>query len=186
MKNAMFVLVMAVLVAVPSWGSFQHDQTGHQSGNPNMSMMQNCPMNLQGAVIAVSDTDNGIVLTITTQSGDVAELRRRTETMAKMHSAPDKASMHGEMVAFSAKYEEIANGARLILTPKDPALLDTFRDKVRQHAEQMKKGECSMMQRMMPGMMNGMKESDPAPKAEPKRKPEEEDHSGHHPPGEKK
>ena len=77
---------------------------------------------------------------------------------------------------FSIKYEEVPDGARLTLTPTDPARLEEFRTKVRQHAEQMKKGECSMMQ----GMMGGTKSPEPTPK------PEDEDHSAHHPPGEKK
>ena len=90
------------------------------------------------------------------------------------------------MIPLSIKYEEVASGARLTLTPKDPAQLDAFRTKVRQHAEQMKKGECSMTQAMMQGMMDGMKNPQPTAKPEPKPKPEEEDHRAHHPPPEKK
>jgi len=152
----------------------------------DMSMMQNCPMKVPGTELSVANAVNGIVLTITTKTGDVAELRRRTESMARMHSSPSNhAGMHANMMPFSVKYEEIVAGARLTLTPKDPAQLDAFRTKVRQHAEQMKKGECSMMQGMMQGMMGGMR-SEPTPKPEPKPKGEEEGHEGHHPPGEKK
>jgi hypothetical protein len=90
------------------------------------------------------------------------------------------------MMPFSIKYEEVPNGVRLTLTPKDPAQLEEFRPKVRQHAEQMKKGECSMMQGMMQGMMRGMKNPEPSPKPEVKPEPDESDHSSHHPPGGKK
>jgi hypothetical protein len=67
--------------------------------------------------------------------------------------------------------------ARLALTPKDPAKLAEFRKQVRANVEQMKKGECSMMQ----GMMGNMEK----PQAEPQPKPkkDEADHSAHHPDG---
>ena len=47
------------------------------------------------------------------------------------------------------KYEEIPNGARLMLTPKDAAQLSEFRMRVRDFAERMKKGDTMMMHRMM-------------------------------------
>jgi len=63
--------------------------------------------------------------------------------------------MHVNNIPFSVKYEEVSSGARLTLTPQDPAKLDEFRVTVREHAEQMKKGNCLMMQgMMMQGMMN--------------------------------
>jgi len=143
-----------------------------------MSMMQSCPMKVAGAEIAVTDTKDGVVLNITTKTGDVDDLRRRTESMAKMHAA--HSNMHGEMMAFDVKYEEISDGARVTLTPKDAAKLEEFRTQVRQHVEQMKTGNCSMMQGMMHGMMPGN-----TPEPEPKPKVEE-DHSAHHPGGENK
>ena len=144
-----------------------------QHGASNMSMMQSCPMKVTGADVAVTDTTNGVAVNITTKTGDVADLRRRTESMAKMHT--EHSNMHGEMMAFEVKYEEISDGARLTLTPKDAAKLEEFRSKVRQHVEQMKTGNCSMMQGMMQGMMPG---NTPKPEAKPKT---EEDHSAHHP-----
>ena len=114
------------------------------------AMMQNCPMQVSGADLAVADTKEGIALTFTTKTGDVNDLRRRAERMAKMHSTE---AAHGNMVPFTAKYEEVPGGARLTLTPKDPAELEHFRSIVRRHAEQMKKHDCSMMQGMMQGMM---------------------------------
>jgi hypothetical protein len=132
------------------WGIFaisgvqgeQHAQ--HQM--QHMAMMQNCPMKVDGADLSVEDTKDAIALTLTTKSSDVTELRRRAEMMAKIHSAPSQEQMHGRMIAFSVTYEEVPNGARLTLTPKDPAQLQELRATVRAHAEQMKKGDCSMMQ----------------------------------------
>src|SRR5262249_42562669 len=97
-------------------------------------------------------------------------------------SASSNTAMHGNMIPFSVKYEEVADGARLTLTPKNLTQLDALRTTVRQHGEQMKKGECSMMQ----GMMDTKKNPEPKATPEPKAKPEEEDHNAHHPPGEKK
>jgi hypothetical protein len=170
MRHVLLVFVVGVLSVTYLIASPQH-------GSANMSMMQNCPMKVEGAAVAVADTKDGVVLTITTTTGDVAELRRRTESMAKMHTAHSNmhANMHAEMMPFDVKYEEISNGASLTLTPKDPAKLEEFRAKVRQHVGQMKTGNCSMMQ----GMMQGT-----APKAEPKSNPE--DHGAHHPNGENK
>jgi hypothetical protein len=136
------------------------------------STMMMCPMNLQGASIAVLDTSTGVALSITTKKPeDVAELRRRAEQMATMHSVdtPTPSMMQGQMMAGAVKYEPIENGAKLTLTPKDPAKLAEFRKQVRAHVEQMQKGDCSMMQDMMQGMMHGMmggagKSTSPQPK----------------------
>ncbi len=182
MKNVLFTVAVAASLTIFAMGSIQNSQAAPQGETPNRSMMQNCPMKVPGADLVVANVDNGITLTITTKSGDVADLRRRVEGMAKMHSAPANANTHGGMMAFSVKFEEVPDGARITLTPKDPARLEELRAKVRQHTEQMKKGDCSMMQ----GMMGGMKNSEPVPKPEPKAKPDEADHSAHHPPGEKK
>jgi hypothetical protein len=153
MTNILFTLAIAVaLGGVPS------RQAGPQHQASNMPMMQSCPMKVAGANVSVADVENGIAVTITTESGDVADLRRRTENMAKMHSGFSNGEMHGQMMSFSAKYEEVPNGARLTLTPKIASQLEEFRTKVRQHVEEMAKGNWSMMQGMlMHGMMGGMK-----------------------------
>jgi hypothetical protein len=151
-----------------------------------MGMMQSCPMSVSGAEVAVENTNDGISVTITTTSGDVAELRTRVESMAKMHTAAsNEAMMRERMIPFTVKVEEIEKGARLTLTPNDPARLEEFRTKVRQHAERMKTGDCSMMQDMMKGMMGGMKGQGAAatPETQPEPKPNEADHSAHHPEG---
>jgi hypothetical protein len=187
MRNVLFTLAVAATSAIFAIGGPQSQQAGPQHDTHNMAMMQNCPMKVTGADVAAADIENGIAVTITTKSGDVAELRRRTENMAKMHSGSSNADMHGQMMPFSAKYEEVPNGARLTLTPKDLTKLEEFRAKVRQHVEQMAKGDCSMMTgMMMQGMMGGKKNAEPKSNPEPKQQPDDVDHSAHHPPGEKK
>jgi hypothetical protein len=119
-------------------------------------MMQNCPMNLSGVEVAVADTSNGISVTFTAKPADVKELQRRAERMADMHSMAGTGTMpHTQgpgMLAGDVKYEARPDGARLILTPKDPSKLAEFRAQVRAHVEQMKKGNCAMMEEMMRGM----------------------------------
>lgn len=153
MRYAVYILLLpavAVLAAAfamqPAMGATQnHGMTG-------MPMMGNCPMQVAGATVSIQDTNDGIALAITTESGDVADLQRRVEGLAKMQSTD---GMHGNMMPFTVVYEQIPNGARLTLKPKDPGKLEEFRSTVRQHAEQMKNHDCSMMQGTMQGMMRG-------------------------------
>ena len=162
--SAVLLMVPLTIFAMAQEPKPQHD----------MSMMQNCPMRVMGAEVSTEESKNGIILIVTTKTGDVADLRRRVESMAKMHAENSNKEMHGNMIPFSVPYEEVTNGARLTLTPKDAARLEEFRTKVRQHAEMMTKGDCSMMQGMMQGMMKGM-----GPKSETKPNADQ-DHSAHH------
>ena len=63
-------------------------------------------------------------MTITTKSSEVAELRRRVENIAKMYTEPS--GMHGNIMRFTVKYEDIPNGSRLTLTSKGPTSLPHF------------------------------------------------------------
>jgi hypothetical protein len=94
--------------------------------------------------------------------------------------APNEAMMQGRIMPGTVTYEAIQNGARLTLTPKDPAKVGEFRAQVQAHIERMKKGNCSMMRDMMQGMMQGMRRQ-----AEPKpeQQKEDTDHNSHHPTG---
>lgn len=91
--------------------------------------------------------------------------------MAKMHDANESKPpmMRDRMVSVEVKYDEIPNGARITLTPTDPAQLEELREQVRAHAERMNKGYCPMMQ----GMMGGMKKAEPTPN--------DDNHDSHHP-----
>jgi hypothetical protein len=81
--------------------------------------------------------------------------------------------MMGKHVPARASVEDVPGGARLVLTPVDPAQLAALREQTRSHAAMMSKGECPMM------------ESGPAAPTE--QKPEtpaaDEDHKQHHPAG---
>jgi len=93
---------------------------------------------------------------------------------AQMHS--ETSTMNGMMngammLPFTAEYEEVPDGIRLTLRPKDPARLEEFRAQVRQHAERMKDGECPMMSGMTNRMMQYMV---------PKVETTPPDHSDHH------
>jgi hypothetical protein len=126
-------------------------------GMGQRGLMQNCPMNISGAEVAVADTTTGIVVTFTAKAEDVKGLQRRVERMAAMHTGmPAGQSMQGRMIAGDVTYGALPNGARLTLTPKDPAKLADFKAKVRTRVEQMKKGNCSMMEEMMGQMMQSM------------------------------
>jgi hypothetical protein len=83
--------------------------------------------------------------------------------------------------AGTVTYEATMEGAKLTLTPRDPAKLAEFRTQVRAHVEKMQKGECSMMQDMMQGMMKGMMGGMGKPETKTEPKKDEVDHSTHHP-----
>ena len=184
MKRVATLLILAP-VALFAAGT-QSTPTEQKPGMPmqgGMQGMMSCPMNLQGTSVVVSDTPTGIAVSLTTKPENVTELRKRVEQMAAMHSgeSTSQAMMQGQMMPGTVKYEAIPDGARLTLTPRDPARLAEFRTQVRAHVEKMQKGECSMMQDMMKGMMKGMMV--PAGKTEPKSEPKKDDadHSAHHP-----
>ena len=60
----------------------------------NGAMMGNSPMNIPGVEVAVEDTPNGVNVSFTTKTGDVAELRRvvrqHIEMMKNMHAPATK------------------------------------------------------------------------------------------------
>lgn len=77
------------------------------------------------------------------------------------------------MPAATARTEEIDGGARVILTPRDPADLGKLREHAQHMAERMASGQCPMMER-------SAEESAPAPTLPPTSP---EDHDSHHPEG---
>src|SRR5262245_58574188 len=116
MRNILWIIVAVLSLTTLGIAATQAEQAG-PSNHSGMSMTQSCPMRVPGTDLSITDAENGIALNITTKVGDVAELRRRVENMAKMHSASSSTAMHGNMMQFSVKYEEVASGARLTLTP---------------------------------------------------------------------
>ena len=57
--------------------------------------------------------------------------------------------MTGQMAPADVKYENTSDGARLVFTPKDASQLSLLREWVRQYAEHLAKGDCSVMPNMM-------------------------------------
>jgi hypothetical protein len=169
MKKLM--LSAALLLGTIGLVNAQHSQTGTQHDMGHMQMMQNCPMHVQGAKMVVADTTTGVAVEFTSEPGKVAELRRKLEFMATMRDANGntKPMMRGQMISATERYEETADGGRIIFTPTDPSQLEELRKQVRAHTERMEKGECPMMQ----GMMGGIKKAEPAPK--------DDNHDSHHP-----
>jgi hypothetical protein len=187
MKRAglLWMLVPVALFAAGMQGG-QGEQTAPKPGMPMQGMAPgktSCPMNLEGTSVAVADTATGVAVTLTTKPENAADLQKRVEQMAAMHSGQPSspAMMQGQMMPGTAKYEATKDGAKLTLTPKDPAKLAEFRAQVRAHVEKMQKGGCSMMQDMMQGMMKGMMGNMPKPEAKPEPKTDDVDHSAHHP-----
>jgi hypothetical protein len=175
--------VLALMMFIPV-ALFAARMQGGQTPKPampgqGMPGMMTCPMSLQGTSVAIADNPTGVTLSITTKPENVTELQKRVQPMAAMHSgqASSPAMMQGQMMPGTVKYEATKDGAKVTLTPKDPAKLAGFRTQVRAHVEKMQKGECSMMQDMMQGMMGNMGK----PEAKPEPKKDEVDHSAHHP-----
>ena len=135
-------------------------------------MMAMCPMQVPDTTVAATDTSDGEALAFTTRSGQVDELRRRVRAMVDMHNQHHELgnptmqggtgqgtmmgggpmgrgpSMHGKMMKpppSRAAVEDIDDGARISLTPDDPAQADTLRSAVRLHAEHMQREGCGMM-----------------------------------------
>jgi hypothetical protein len=129
-----------------------------------------CPMDVPGAQVSAVDTQDGEAVTFTTTPDHEADLRARVHQMAAMHNAHHQGGgmehggmqqgMHGSMGGTMgpdhksmmpppsrAAVEDVPGGARLSVTPNDPADLDQLRSTVRMHADQMSKTHsCGMGQ----------------------------------------
>ena len=151
--------------AEPAPATPSEQRPGMHSGD----MAAMCPMKVEGTSVTAADVEGGVALSFTT-SGDVAELRSRVARMAKMHGdhgghhGPGK-GMHGHqhggagahrgkmmgagmmMPAATARSEDVDAGARVVLTPKDPADLGALREHAQHMAGRMASGECPMMER---------------------------------------
>ncbi len=141
------------------------------SGGMGAMPMEQCPMAVPGTQVAAADTPDGESITFTTSPDRAAELRTRVHAMADMHNRhhqgvatsemqamqhaetmgsgtaePDGTEHTGMMPAPSrAVVEDVEGGARLVVTPTDPASLDQLRSTVRTHAQHMQEsGTCGM------------------------------------------
>jgi hypothetical protein len=155
---------------------------GSAAGTPHAhgmaGMEAHCPAKVPGTTVQVVDLERAVALDFTT-TGDMAEVRRRAARMAQMHgeSAMHAGMMHGGMMgsaggpgmmhgmmgkppASSAQVEELPNGARIVLTPKEPRDLEALRAHAHQHAAHGQQGGCPMMARHA-------EHTAPAPSAQP-------------------
>lgn len=117
-----------------------------------------CPSDLPNTTMTMSDTPDGIALTYTT-TGDVSGVRGRAAAMATRIDALSGTAMHhmrgrggygpghgmglrtGMLPASNARVEEISGGARIVLTPEDPAQLGDLRAHMRHHESMMGPGQ---------------------------------------------
>jgi hypothetical protein len=154
MKRFVFGLVVACALGVITINA-QNSAPGGMTGMSQAQMMQACPVKVEGTTVEAADTADGIAVTFAAKPANVADLQQRVERMANMHAAMGNMQMGAQnMIAGTVKYEALPTGARLSLKPNDTSKLKEFREQVRSHVEQMKKGDCSMMQgMMMQGMM---------------------------------
>ncbi|MGM0577105.1 MAG: hypothetical protein ACQEXJ_15375 [Myxococcota bacterium] len=119
-----------------------------------------CAMEVPDAEVAMEETEDGVALTFTTTEDNRDKLREVVEAMSERHRGRfgvghrhrGGRGMMGRggmgrgmrMVPSSAEYEEVDEGARLVLTPTDGEDLETLRQHMRWHLERMQSGECPM------------------------------------------
>ena len=130
-RTLMLLMLMAVAVLALAAGNGTQTKPHHMGAMIMMNNRDDCPMDMKETDFAVLDTPTYVVLTATTQPEKVADLQRRIERMSAMRPMPRMKMMMPdrmmpEMIPGTVKYEAIENGARLTLTPKDPAKLAEF------------------------------------------------------------
>jgi hypothetical protein len=135
-------------------------------------MAQMCPMNVPGTQVSAAEVATGEALTFTTSPENAAALREKVHAMAEMHNRHHAgaeqgsggmqhgAMGHGGMGGMGASGEmggmqmpppsrasvdDLPDGARITVTPNDPADLQRLQSTVRAHAEHMQQHGCEMM-----------------------------------------
>lgn len=135
-----------------------------------------CPTDVPGTRVSAEDTSTGEALTFTTTTDQLPALRERVHAMADMHNRHHAGGdgghgrmggMHGGMMGGDpghggmkggdmgdmqmpppsrADVEDLPDGARIVVTPNDPADLGLLQKTVRMHAEHMQRHGCGMME----------------------------------------
>lgn len=144
---------LAGLLFIAATGCAHHHNEAAPAASPQMQqrgggmggqMAGMCPMQVPGTTVTATDIEGGVALTFATSTGDVDELRQRVHRIAEMHN--QRQGQGGRMMpAATATTEDIPEGAQVIIRPQDPSQLDSVREHVHAHAEQMAKGECPGM-----------------------------------------
>jgi len=119
---------------------------------PDPGMAAMCPMTVPGTQVFAADTANGSALTFTTAPDRAAELRIRVHAMGNMHNQRHAGmggdeKMGGKMMMpppSRAWVEDVDGGARISMTPNDPADLLKLQSSVRAHAEHLQRHGCAM------------------------------------------
>src|SRR5262245_45708747 len=90
MKNIFIATVFLASSIGLAISSHAAQQGGSSASEMDSEKLQHCPMMVSGAEVAAIDVQGGVALTFTTKSGDMGELRKRVEMLAKMHNQPVK------------------------------------------------------------------------------------------------
>lgn len=172
MHNRSRMYLSSVIVSLAlGCGSKQNAPSRPPAETAQQSHM--CPM-MKGAQATATDDEGGVAITFTTPD-DPTELRARVRKMAAMHDRMSHGMMgsgerngsaemtgsagmgsammeegmheHMAMVPSHAVVEDVDHGARVRITPDDPAQLATLREQVHAHVAMMNSGRCPMMER---------------------------------------
>lgn len=125
--------------------------------SPDPEPSTTCPFGIRGARLEMRDTDEGVVIDVRA-FGDVNEVRRRAADAAAMygpgaHRGLGHEGKHGGGerhglglsrlgVAVRAKSEVSAEGARIVVRPKDARDLDRMRHELWAREGRVRRGEC--------------------------------------------
>jgi len=144
MRSLMLGLVLA-LGACGAHGAHHGDHHGdHGKNSPcGEHCGDGCPMRQEGVQVVYEDTADGAAMSFTADADKVAELQARVAKMAEKHNEPHP-HHSADHVAHSARADNTPTGAKLIMTPADPAALEAMRKHVREHVDQMQRGDCTM------------------------------------------
>ncbi len=128
-------------------------------------MVDMCPMEVPGTSVAALSIEGGAALAFTT-TGNVAELRQRVRRMSDVENQQQQRGEVGLLVSTSgrvldvvvlaepgptplpqatAAVDDIANGARLVLQPTNPAQLAELREHTVLQAAKMARGQCPLI-----------------------------------------
>lgn len=116
-----------------------------------------CPFGVRGARVKMDDIEGGVVLTLRAY-GDVNDIRRRARDAAAMygpgaHRGKGHEGKHGGGeqhgiglrhlgVPVQAVAEDTADGARIVVRPKDPADLEKMRAALADRERSTRTGTC--------------------------------------------
>jgi hypothetical protein len=123
-----------------------------------------CPMSVPGTKVVAADTATGASLTFTTSTDQASALREKVYATSEAHNrrrasgdavqggTGSAGGMMGEEMTgmpmpppSRTAVEDLYDGARIVLTPVDPADLRRLQDTVRQRAGHMQEHGCGRM-----------------------------------------